>query len=375
MKIFIVICSIILLACLVAEKILATRHRFTLRHVIHVNGTRGKSGVTRLIAAGLFAGKKKVYCKTTGTIPMIIDTKGNEKEIKRIGPANILEQIKTLKDAASDGAEILVVECMAVDPELQYVCEHKILKSDIGVITNARVDHVAEMGETPHEVCEALSNTIPQNGKVFTSEKDLFEIIKQRAKENGSIATLSSNYDFDTSEFLFPENIALALDVCEACGVDRKVALEGMKNVKADPYESASFPLGNEITFVNGMSANDPQSTKMVLEKFSNLLKGGDLIYILNNRPDRGYRTNLMIDFISDNKPDAVWLMGRGSRAAAKKLEREGIKTAYYKTADDLPLRSQKEGSLIFAIGNIANEGLKLMDIVEGKEEEKCTDK
>ena len=34
---------------------------------IHVNGTRGKSSVTRLIAAGLREGGMRTFAKTTGT--------------------------------------------------------------------------------------------------------------------------------------------------------------------------------------------------------------------------------------------------------------------------------------------------------------------
>ena len=36
---------------------------------IHVNGTRGKSSVTRLIAAGLREGGIRTFAKTTGTAP------------------------------------------------------------------------------------------------------------------------------------------------------------------------------------------------------------------------------------------------------------------------------------------------------------------
>ena len=51
-------------------------HRLSLAQLpirIHVNGSRGKSSVTRLIAAGLRAGGLKTLAKTTGTAPLIID--------------------------------------------------------------------------------------------------------------------------------------------------------------------------------------------------------------------------------------------------------------------------------------------------------------
>ena len=54
-------------------------HRLSLAQLpirIHVNGSRGKSSVTRLIAAGLRAGGLKILAKTTGTSARIIDENG-----------------------------------------------------------------------------------------------------------------------------------------------------------------------------------------------------------------------------------------------------------------------------------------------------------
>ena len=39
---------------------------------VHVNGTRGKSSVTRLIAAGLRSTGRRVFAKTTGTMARMI---------------------------------------------------------------------------------------------------------------------------------------------------------------------------------------------------------------------------------------------------------------------------------------------------------------
>ena len=59
-------------------------HRKALENIpvrIHVNGTRGKSSVTRLIAAGLRESGFNTYAKTTGTTPRII----NNQEETRVG--------------------------------------------------------------------------------------------------------------------------------------------------------------------------------------------------------------------------------------------------------------------------------------------------
>ena len=51
---------------------------------IHVNGARGKSSVTRLIAAGLRAGGVSTMAKTTGSAPRIIDKNGIDTVLKDI---------------------------------------------------------------------------------------------------------------------------------------------------------------------------------------------------------------------------------------------------------------------------------------------------
>ena len=64
---------------------------------IHVNGSRGKSSVTRLIAAGLRHGGFRTMAKTTGSSPRIIDTNGTDREIQRLRSASIGEQVKLLR--------------------------------------------------------------------------------------------------------------------------------------------------------------------------------------------------------------------------------------------------------------------------------------
>ena len=51
---------------------------------IHVNGTRGKSSVTRLVAAGLREGGLRTFAKTTGTAPRVIDSEGKDRIIHRL---------------------------------------------------------------------------------------------------------------------------------------------------------------------------------------------------------------------------------------------------------------------------------------------------
>ena len=56
---------------------------------IHVNGTRGKSSVVRLIAAALRAHGLRVYAKTTGALPRLIAPDGAEFPVYRPGLTNV----------------------------------------------------------------------------------------------------------------------------------------------------------------------------------------------------------------------------------------------------------------------------------------------
>ncbi|SVE33996.1 uncharacterized protein METZ01_LOCUS486850, partial [marine metagenome] len=99
-------------------------HRLALAQLpirIHVNGSRGKSSVTRLIAAGLRAGGLKTLAKTTGTAPRIIDENGKDRIIHRLRSASIGEQVRLLRNFAKKKPDAVVIECMAVNPQYQWV--------------------------------------------------------------------------------------------------------------------------------------------------------------------------------------------------------------------------------------------------------------
>ena len=146
----------------------AVLEKFSIR--IHVNGSRGKSSVTRLIAAGLRAGGFRTMAKTTGSSPRIIDTDGKDRMIQRLRSPSIGEQVKLMRYFSKQNLDAVVMECMAVQPEYQWISEQKMQKSTIGVITNIRPDHLDEMGPTMDDVTRSLSNTIPFNGNVVVTQ-------------------------------------------------------------------------------------------------------------------------------------------------------------------------------------------------------------
>ncbi|BAL01552.1 capsule biosynthesis protein CapB [Oscillibacter valericigenes Sjm18-20] len=363
------------LALLLAEALRAQRDRARLAHIIHINGIRGKSSTVRLIAAGLAAGGIPTWCKTTGTDPLTIDCEGREEPIRRVGCTNIREQLRILHRAAAQGAQVLVVECMAVRPDLQRVAQHKMLKADIGVLTNVRLDHTDVMGGTLTEIAHSLSATVPQKGVLFTTEWDNAGPLRETARRLGTRFVQVCPDGTEPEGLDFADNVALALAVCAELGVDRQTALAGMRQYHPDPYALSVHRVGEDgqVLFVNALSANDIQSTLLIYRRMAERF-GAEYphrVLLLNNRADRGARARDMLRLAVELAPDEVWLMGAQqsyfTRGLAKQLL--GVPVKKYSKGTLPPVGDLPRGSLCFAAGNIAGGGRTLIASVtkEGK--------
>ncbi|MDP0494185.1 MAG: poly-gamma-glutamate synthase PgsB [Fusobacterium sp. JB021] len=357
---------------IIFEKKELERNKSKIKTIIHVNGIRGKSTVSRLIDAGLRDGKNKVFTKVTGTSPKYIDVNGTEKEVKRRGKANIREQIKIIKKAANLGTEILVLECMAVKPELQKICEENILKADISVITNVREDHLDEMGKTLGEIAKSLGKMISTNGVLFTADKNYFKYFEKEAKKKKSKAYLSCNERKEYAEIDFPENVALALEVCSYCGINKEEAFERMKDYKKDLgiLKGIEFKnkLENNIYFLNAMAANDPNSTENIIKlyKEKNVWKR-ERYLMINNRKDRLTRLNQFVNFAKENEKDykGIFISGESRNIFYKKLKCLENKIKIIKDINEFD--KLEEDSIIIAVGNICGIGKEILEQIESR--------
>lgn len=347
---------------------------------IHVNGTRGKSSVTRLIAAGLREAGIKTYAKVTGTSPRVIDNKGIDRIIHRLRLPSIGEQVRLMRFFAKEKPSAVVMECMAVQPQYQWIAEHQMIKAHIGVITNVRPDHLEEMGPTENDVAMSLCNTVPINSTLITGESDKPEILKKVAKNNNTAFIKSDEKSIKKEElnrFTYiehPSNIAVALDACKLAGVKRSVALDGMQKVRPDSGALIFWELFKEnkmIKFVNGMAANDPVSTLQIWYQISERFQTQTHTCIFfNSRDDRPDRTRQMIELtMNDIKPNYFIIRGDKVDQLIKKEKVNSPKTE----VETIPLNLRYESvvekilelpknTLVFAIGNQVGAGQSILE-------------
>lgn len=294
-------------ALLVALGVLeAVAHRRNLARIpvrIHVNGTRGKSSVTRLIAAGLREGGVRTVAKTTGTLARVIMPDATEYPVFRPSRPNVIEQVRIVRAAVAAEAQALVIECMAVQPSLQALSEFELVRATHGVITNVRADHLDVMGPEEEDVARALAGMIPPSGRLYTAERRHAAELKAVADDRQAkfialpedAAAVSPEELRGFSYVEHADNVALALAVLSDLGVDRATALRGMQKARPDPGAMIAVEIdffGRKISFVNGFAANDPESTAhiwgLALETFPDKLKR---IAVFNCREDRADRS------------------------------------------------------------------------------------
>jgi gamma-polyglutamate synthase len=306
------------------------RHYKNLRRIpsrVLVNGIRGKSSITRLCAGALRGGGLVTVAKTTGTAARFIHPDGSEEPVyRKFGIANVVEQIGIVRRASAYQPDALVIECMAVMPDLQEINQTKLIQSTIGVLCNVREDHLAEMGPTLDDVARSLSRSMPVGGVCVTAERERLPILKEEAARR-KCELIVVDPDSVTDEQMagfswitFKENVAIALAVAELLGVNRQSALDGMWAADPDPgvLSVQRYQVGGlHLRFANVFAANDPESTLMNIRQ---LLDGRaidrPLHVVINCRPDRIERNGQMGALVPKIDPARVVLIGEQTRSA-----------------------------------------------------------
>jgi poly-gamma-glutamate synthase PgsB/CapB len=269
---------------------------------------------------------------------------------------------------------------MAVAPQLQEVNQTKLIRSTIGVLSNVREDHVAEMGPTLDHIARSLSRSMPRGGVCVTAERERLKVLRKEAdKRNCELVVVDPGSVSDEEMrgfgwFTFKENVAIALAVAQRLGVDRRSALRGMWNAPPDPgvlTVREYHVRGSSIRFANVFAANDPESTLQNIEQLGRQgLIGAPLCVLINCRPDRVERNGQMGALVPLLRPDRVVLIGEPTRSAsipgtfASRVVDLGGRRPGPELLDGV-LAAAGPGASVVAVGNIHGQGEVLLDELE----------
>ncbi len=355
MHIIVVALGLILLLGLAEE----TLHRRALNRIplrILVNGTRGKTSVTRLIASALNEAGMPAFAKTTGSEAKWILPDGTERSHRGKRPANMLEQLPFIRFAVRGGAQAVVVECMALHPENQWLMAEKLIRPHYTVITNTYVDHVEEIGSTPQETARTLSLSVPRDGTLITGDPLLSTYVTR------VIPPEDPPEPREVQAFSFPvhdENLVLVLALANQLGVPRQTAIRGMLRTKPDIGMSGEFYVaGRKI--INAFSANDPHSFILAMASCAEL---GEYALLYNHRSDRSFRLRTFARLLGTaaRPPVRIGVIGDSKHRAARTFRRVCALPAEAVLDVSSWIHNESQPGQILCAGNIRGEGAALI--------------
>ncbi len=342
-----VFCLIIIAVLIVVALMEAARHQVCVRAIplrILVNGTRGKTTVTRLLQCGLKEGGYTVLAKTTGSEAVYILPDGNIKPVDRRRGVNVLrETIDFFKLASNLKVDAVVLECQAVRPDSQTLVQ-RLFQPTVSIITNARIDHVDVMGDTIESTAEVLRLSVPKGQSFYTSDpfflSDPSAIVVSETERNRS----------------------LALRVLTDLGVSESDAEEGMEDFVPDIGLVGPFTVDGR-TVVNAFAANDMQSAEEVLGSVEDLASS---TVVYNNRSDREFRLLYFAKVFGSFGVRSIVVVGDHVEKSARYLSTHvsGATVIPFKGTDSELLGLC--GKTVICMGNIKGRGEAFIRFCQG---------
>jgi gamma-polyglutamate synthase len=373
------LCYVVLelfIAILVTNKLSFDKTRDSIRYRIHVNGIRGKSTVTRYTAAILRDAGIRTFGKTTGTAARVIMPNGEDAIIQRRGYPNVNEQLRMIRSFAARKAEAVVMECMAINPDYQDWLESKVMRSQIVIITNVRIDHQEEMGKELTDIARSLARSIPKNAILITAERrsDVLAILQEECTRKGTKLIQAPTWkvkeqDLATFDHVaHKENVAIGLAVAKLFKLSPEQALTSMAAAPADPgaFQIQSFEQkGKFVKWANLFAVNDKESFAQIADGLAKKYAGHYRVALLNNRHDRPSRVEMFAKLAQENlQADAIVALGDYEERVKKSVNRKDTKIALFGNTSKHASSSGRE--LTDKVMALSNESGKKQLLVVG---------
>jgi poly-gamma-glutamate synthase PgsB/CapB len=228
------------------------------------------------------------------------------------GKATIWEQRNLLELGAQMGSQVFLWECMALNPHYVDLLQRAWMQDDIATVTNAYPDHENIQGPTGRDVAEAITQFVPTESTLITSEINFLPLFRDACARKKtkfmSIGEYAGDLVADDLLDLFPyqehpRNIALVAKLAHEVGLDPQLAVVVMAdNVVPDIGVLRSYPQvrlrGRRLRFTNGCSANERAGFLASWQRIGlDLSPDADpetmVVTVVNNRDDRVARSEV----------------------------------------------------------------------------------
>jgi poly-gamma-glutamate synthase PgsB/CapB len=371
-----ILLTAVYLAWLAVEAVCHERRLARLPLRIAVTGTRGKSGVVRRLAAVLRADGRRVFAKTTGSKARWILPDGTERDVPRRGLVSIIEQKRLVREAAAAGAEVLVAEVMSLQAENQQVETGRLLRPHLVLVTNARADHLEAMGPTDETAAEVLACGLPPGAEVFLPDEECRPLWDRVVTGQGGVLHVvpPDTYtgvvggDALPPGALFGTNLDLVAAVARRLGVGEEALRTGVREANPDPGALRLWRWrtgGEERLLVSAFAANDPESTRRVLEALAaqigrDVPPSGGVYGLLALRGDRVDRTGQWISALHAggfSDLAGLFVLGPGAGIVARRVPSARVVPGDPERVLRLLAEATPAGSWIVGMGNIVGSG------------------
>lgn len=268
---------------------------------ILVTGTRGKSGMVRLLAAALEACGLRFWARITGVVPTVLTSEGFLR-IRRTAPTSVEEMrwwLRTLPGAL----DAVVLENSAVAPELQPLAG-QWLHPTLTVWTNAHPDHQEVWGFREEDALRALFVGIPSGvpvvlGPELSTHADLCDALTLRNcpvhRTPRRAAPTVEQRQRDT-----------ALTACAALGLDLGRCLSGMETLPPDTGDFRVLAC-HGAQLASAFAANEPTSSEKLFASLGWVREETTLWY--HHRRDRSGRLDAFFPWFQQPWRH-IWITG-----------------------------------------------------------------
>lgn len=355
----IIVLMIVLLVLSLMESIL---HCIALKKIpfrILVNGTRGKTTTTRLIAAALRDKGIRTYAKTTGSDAQIIKDDGSVVMLKRRRGVRLTENISFVHKAAKAGCQCIVVECMALHEESQRMMASKFIRPTHTIIINTLSDHMDAMGEKREDVAWTLSQSVDKDTKLYVTE-DFYDSLSVRSFNKVEVR----HYDFESSVSVADEDVSLAVSLLKDFSLTEEEVLDSAKHITPDIglYDRFDFPCGSVL--YPSFSINDEENMeKKVVDVYKE--RNEKLSLIFNNRKDREFRIYYLRNLITRNrdKIGRVYIIGDYRSKVARYIGKKCSVETLVSDPEELKDKMTDNAGVFVGLGNIKGAGERLINL------------